>query len=121
MKTRCDFDVTGCSKNRSIRSATIVTSGNPSAVTFCRQVSAAAREDSTKVTPAAPRLAASSSSAPEPAYRSSTRAPSSTPRCSSREKTASRTRSEVGRVPRSGTRMIRPPAVPATIRVMRTA
>ena len=56
-------------------------------------------------------------SAPDPAYRSSTRAPSTTSRCSSRENSASRTRSLVGRVPARGTCSMRPPTVPATIRV----
>ena len=51
---------------------------------------------STNVAPAAPRLSASSPSAPEPANRSSTRAPST--RAPRMENSASRTRSEVGRV-----------------------
>ena len=43
------------------------------------QTAAAPREESTRVTSPAPRLAASSPSAPDPAHRSSTLAPSSTP------------------------------------------
>ena len=54
---------------------------------------------STNVALAAPRDSASIASAPEPANRSSTRAPSTGPRI---EKSASRTRSEVGRVSRPG-------------------
>ena len=56
---------------------------------------------------AAPRDSASIASAPEPANRSSTRAPSSGPRI---ENSASRTRSDVGRVPRPGGAEQPPPA-----------
>ena len=63
--------------------------------------------------------AASSPSAPEPAYRSSTRAPRTASRASRAENTASRTRSLVGRVPDpGGVRRVRPPAVPAMTRVI---
>ena len=66
------------------------------------------REESTSVAAAAPRDSASIASAPEPANRSSTRAPVRRPRIENR---ASRTRSLVGRVPRpAGRCSVRPPA-----------
>ena len=70
--------------------------------------------ESTSVACAAPRESASMASAPEPANRSSTRAPSMSPRI---ENSASRTRSEVGRVaaPRGATSG-RPPDCPAITR-----
>ena len=81
-----------------------------------RSTPAARRSDSTNSACAAPRDSASSPSAPEPAHRSSTFAPSSPGSCSSAENSASRTRSDVGRVPRGGTASRRPPATPAMIR-----
>jgi hypothetical protein len=85
---------------------------------FCRQTSAACAFFSTSTTWDAPRLAASSPSAPDPANRSKTRAPRITSRASRAEKIASRTRSLVGRVPVFGTLRVRDPAKPATIRVI---
>src|SRR5699024_11253385 len=73
---------------------------------------------STRCTSSAPRLAASSPSAPEPAKRSSTRLPSKPQRTASEENSPSRALSEVGRVPSSGTVMVRPRAWPAMILVM---
>ncbi len=71
-------------------------------------------EESTNVAVAAPRDSASSPSAPEPANRSSTRAScTKSPRI---ENSASRTRSEVGRVAVPyGEERRRPPQRPATI------
>jgi hypothetical protein len=74
--------------------------------------------DSTKVAGPAPRDRASMPIAPVPAKRSSTRAPSRRDRLASEEKTASRTRSVVGRTARPvGARSRRPPAFPATTRI----
>src|SRR5206468_7817588 len=68
---------------------------------------------------AAPRLAASSPSAPDPAKRSRTAAPSSTWRAWSAPNSASRTRSLVGRVSEPfGVSIRRPPAAPAMILVI---
>src|SRR5581483_2047664 len=80
--------------------------------------SAARRSCSTNVTWAAPRDSASIPSAPLPANRSATDAPSRTPRASRLLKTAPRTSSLVGRVetPR-GTASRRPPTLPATTRI----
>ena len=83
-----------------------------------RQMSAAGFARSTSTASAAPRLTASRPRAPEPAYRSSTAAPSMASRDSSAEKIASRTRSLVGRVPERGTCRLRDPAKPAMMRVM---
>ena len=87
------------------------------AATLRRSTAAARRSLSTSSTCAAPRDSASSPSAPEPAHRSSTAVPSSPGSCASAENSASRTRSDVGRVPDGGTASRRPPAAPATIRV----
>ena len=66
-------------------------------------VRAARGSDSTSSACAAPRLSASSPTAPDPAYRSSTRRPAQAPSSDSRvENRASRARSEVGRVPSPG-------------------
>src|SRR4051812_41122362 len=83
--------------------------------------SIAARSRSTKVACAAPLDNASMPSAPLPAYRSRTRAPSMAPSDPSALNVASRTRSEVGRVSRPGGAARRsPPAVPATTLTQRT-
>ena len=75
----------------------------------------ASRSDSTKTTRSAPRERASSPSAPEPANRSSTSAPSTGP---IRLNAFSRTRSEVGRVAMPFGAAIRCPRwVPAMIRM----
>ena len=84
---------------------------------FCPITAAARWSDSTNTAVAAPRDSASSPSAPEPAYRSSTDAPSRSIRAASTLNSDSRTRSVVGRVPRGGTAMRRPPRPPATMRV----
>src|SRR6478672_1937161 len=78
----------------------------------------AAAEESISVASEAPRDNASIPSAPDPANRSRTRAPSTEPRI---ENSASRTRSPVGRValPRGAT-SVRPPNRPAITRT-RTA
>ena len=74
----------------------------------------AAAEESTNTASAAPRESASSPSAPEPAKRSSTRSAVDTR--PSTENSASRTRSEVGRVREpAGATSRRPPKRPATI------
>ena len=90
-------------------------------VAALRAINAAVRRScSTIVTTPAPRDHASSPTAPEPAYRSRKRSPSSDPvRDSIAENNASRTRSLVGRVvwPRGVSRR-RPPAVPPMMRVM---
>src|SRR6478672_9277758 len=92
--------------------------GMPVSAALRRATAAAARSDSTSRTEEAPRLAASRPSAPDPAYRSSTAAPARTPRCSSRENSASRTRSLVGRVPLpAGVCRRRPPTRPLMMRV----
>ena len=85
-----------------------------------RSTAAARRSDSTNSACAAPRDSASSPSAPEPAHRSSTLAPASPGSCSSAANSASRTRSDVGRVPVGGTASRRPPATPAMTRTTRT-
>lgn len=72
---------------------------------------------STKMTVSAPRLNASRPRAPEPAYRSTTRARSKASRASSAENNASRTRSLVGRVPCAGTFKMMEPAAPEMMRV----
>ena len=59
--------------------------------------------DSTRSTVAAPLLALSTPREPEPAYRSSTRAPEITSKASRRENRASFTRSVVGLVKDPGT------------------
>ena len=64
---------------------------------FARTLAIAAGESSAKRQVAAPRESASKPSAPEPAKRSSTAPPGSGPR---RLKSASRTRSDVGRTSR---------------------
>ena len=78
-------------------------------------IRAVRRSDSTEVTTPAPRDIASSPMAPEPAYRSRKRSPVSDPSwASSAENSASRTRSEVGRVASpAGVLRRRPPAVAA--------
>lgn len=63
----------------------------------------------------APRLRHSNPIAPEPAKMSSTRAPCTVP--PRMEKTASRTRSVVGRVTMGGTLMPMPPAMPEMMRM----
>src|SRR5581483_3470232 len=81
---------------------------------FALIVRHASRSSSTKVHEAAPRDSASRPSAPEPANRSSTAAPSTGP---TRLNAFSRTRSEVGRVSRPrGAAMRCPFRVPAMIR-----
>src|SRR5690349_7473986 len=95
--------------------------GSPSAFTFSRTVRTARASASTSRTCPAPRDRASRPTAPEPAYRSRTRSPSSGPpsRDCQVEKRPSRARSEVGRVPcPGGTARRRPPAAPAITRVM---
>src|SRR5688572_12431393 len=78
----------------------------------------AAASDSAKTQRRAPRERASSPSAPEPAKRSSTDAPSTGP---TRLKSASRTRSPVGRVCSPfGAAIRRPRCVPAMMRIART-
>jgi hypothetical protein len=79
----------------------------------------AARSRSTKVTWAAPRDRASTPSAPLPANRSTTRAPTTAARLPRALNTASRTRSVVGRVRApGGATSVRPRAVPATTRIV---
>src|SRR4051812_37448724 len=110
------------SSTRSTVSVTTRTCWWPTTPTLARITFAAAWWDSTSMTSAAPRLAASRPRAPEPAQRSSTVAPWSSPRCSSRLKRASRTRSEVGRVDApAGVWIRRPPATPLMMRVMSAA
>src|SRR5690349_8285345 len=84
------------------------------------RISAAVRAlASTKVQRTAPRLRASSPSAPEPAYRSSTTAPWRSIRFSTMLKRAPRTFSAVGRVASPlGVAMRRPPNSPPIIRSM---
>ena len=75
-----------------------------------------AASDSTSSASAAPRDSASSPTAPEPANRSSEPRPSSSVSVASVVNSASRTRSEVGRVSRpDGAASRRPPYRPATI------
>src|SRR4051794_349780 len=79
-----------------------------------RSAASEAGASSTKSADAAPRDSASSPSAPLPAKRSATRAPSSA--CPRMLIHASRTRSAVGRTrPSFGTANRRPPKAPATI------
>ena len=103
---------------RSVQTASPQTTRAPVSFSFARLseiVRQAARSLSTKVTLSAPRESASSPSAPEPAKRSSTRAPSTGP---IRLNAASRTRSPVGRVARPFGAAIRVPrCVPAMIRI----
>src|SRR5580704_12941124 len=89
------------------------------AATFALITAAARASDSTSSTRAAPRDSASSPTAPDPAYRSSTRRFLRSPNSeTSEEKSPSRARSLVGRVPcPDGTRSLRPPAFPAMTRV----
>src|SRR6202035_2738783 len=68
---------------------------------------------------AAPRDSASRPNAPEPAYRSKMDIPLRSRRAVTMLNNDSRTRSVVGRVPRGGTTMRRPPATPPMIRVSR--
>src|SRR4051794_16840514 len=84
-----------------------------------RMRAAAPRSCSTSVTTPAPRDLASSATAPLPAYRSRNASPATDPSSESiAEKSASRTRSEVGRVlAPAGALIRRPPAVPAMILV----
>src|SRR3954447_10725767 len=85
----------------------------PSESRFARIAAIARGSESTKTAVLAPLDRASRPRAPEPAKRSRTRAWSRSPRI---EKSASRTRSEVGRVPRPrGALRRRPPRGPATI------
>src|SRR4051794_13071606 len=87
----------------------------PSASRLERSARSAAGAESTKVAAAAPRESASMPSAPLPANRSSTRASGS--RATSTENSASRTRSEVGRVAApGGATSRRPPHSPAITR-----
>ncbi len=90
-----------------------------SALTFVLIVRTALGSDSTSTAQPAPRDSASSPTAPDPAYRSITRAPRSPYSESSVKKIPSRALSLVGLVPRpGGTSSRRPPALPAMIRVM---
>ena len=82
-------------------------------------IAAAAAERSTRVTAAAPRLADSSPSAPEPANRSRTAASRIESDDSSALNSDSRTRSLVGRVPLAGTSRVSEPARPEMMRVTR--
>src|SRR4051812_42887678 len=94
---------------------TVASGGSsPRAARFDRITATARASRSTSSALAAPRDRASMASAPEPANTSSTRAPSSGPRV---EKSASRTRSDVGRVLCPGGAFSRrPPKRPATTR-----
>ena len=90
---------------------------NPVASMLAFSAASAAGADSTNVAEAAPRDTASSPSAPEPANRSSTSAPSRQPWLCSELKTASRTLLVVGRTSMpSGVLNRRPRASPAMIR-----
>ena len=108
----------GVARTRSTGSARTLTPASTSAsdATLRRMAAAAGRACSTRTTADAPRLAASSPSAPDPAYRSSTRAPRSTSRCSS-GRTAPRGRGRWwGGCPAPGGAWIRrPPASPEMI------
>ena len=87
----------------------------PSDSRFCRITRHAAASVSANTQRRAPRESASSPSAPEPAKRSSTEASSTGP---TRLKSASRTRSPVGRVCSPfGAAILRPRCVPAMIRI----
>src|SRR5262245_30711 len=102
--------------------ATTLALANPSALALARIRAAVRRSCSTSVTTPAPRDQASRPTAPDPAYRSRNRNPWSEPHHDSiAEKSASRTRSLLGRVltPR-GVSMRRPPAVPPMMRVNAT-
>jgi hypothetical protein len=92
----------------------------PRAFAFCSIRRAVRRSFSTSVTTPAPRDHASSPTAPDPAYRSRNRSPCREPHHASMlEKSASRTRSVVGRVVGPvGVDRRRPPAVPPMIRVI---
>src|SRR5690606_32059199 len=105
---------------RRARSAASTAPGRPSASMLRRITAAALRSDSTSRACSAPRESASRPIAPDPAYRSSTRAPSRPPSSDmTEENRASRARSLVGRVVRpSGTEIRRPPAAPAMMRLM---
>src|SRR4051812_37829242 len=85
---------------------------SPSASRLRRITATARASRSTSTARSAPRESASTASAPLPAKRSSTTSPSSGP---SAENSASRTRSDVGRVPSpGGACRRRPPKRPAT-------
>src|ERR687892_163384 len=92
-------------------------SDKPHASRLRRTARRAARSESTNVACSAPRDKASTPSAPLPANRSSTRAPSTAPRLHRALKIASRTRSDVGRVrPPGGATSVRPLALPPRTR-----
>ena len=92
----------------------------PSERAFSRISAAVRRSCSTSVTTPAPRDRASRPTAPLPAYTSRKRSPLIDPTAASTaENSASRTRSEVGRVLSPvGVLIRRPPALPPMIRVM---
>ena len=98
--------------------ATVARSRSPSVSRFARSAVSAARSRSTNVQCAAPRDNASMPSAPDPANRSMTSAPSTMPIDASELNIASRTMSVVGRVVSpSGATNRRPRNSPATTRI----
>src|SRR5580698_7471629 len=103
---------------RSTRSVITVAPGRPIASMFSLMTRAARASDSTSRTCSAPRDRASRPTAPEPAYRSSTRAPASVPTIDvTVANRPSLARSLVGLVWRPlGTVSRRPPASPAITR-----
>src|SRR5580692_4517023 len=107
------------SSTRSTRSAASRAPGSRSASMLPRMTRAVRPSDSTSSTSGAPRDSASRPTAPEPAYRSSTRASARGPHIDKMvPNSPSRARSDVGRVPRpAGTDSRLPPAVPAMMRV----
>ena len=97
----------GCRRTASSTASRRTSTSSPTVATFCSMVRRARRLDSTNSTGPAPRLAASSPTAPEPANRSQNAHPLSATSAApdeppvhdaSAEKSASRTLLEVGRV-----------------------
>ena len=79
MSTRSTGLPAGPARKAAAPAVLVRTSGSPRARMFASHTLVAARAQSTRVTSAAPRLAASRPRAPEPAHRSSTRASSIIP------------------------------------------
>ena len=95
-----------CARARAAGDTTTSTPVMPSVSTLSRMSRAVRRSCSTSVTTPAPRERASSPTAPLPAYRSRKRSPCREPSAASTaENSASRTRSEVGRVRVAGRRL----------------
>src|SRR3954451_18085232 len=118
-KTMSDGARGCCAEARAAEGITTSTLLKAGALAFCRISAAVLRSCSTSVTTPAPRDLASRPTAPLPAYRSRNRRPLTDPTSASMaENSASRTRSDVGRVlSPAGALIRRPPALPPMIRV----